>query len=227
MGTPTNFVVPTRLIKDVHDLRTFETSPAATRLQSFIQVFDRPSLLFGAVVKKLSTPPSFVARNTLQALNASVCGVKLSDECVISPLVTRLLAALSTVEQWTDDYPPSPQQMRYGNVSFRTWHQRLIASTAGACTTRPAPLSGATHTLPGDRSCLPLVREGVALTTRAILARRSYGASVAGGQSCETEHSLFHVFYFRLFSIPLKDERVECRDTFALSQLTLARGSRH
>jgi len=159
-----------------------------------------------------------VARNTLQALNASVCGVKLSDECVISPLVTRLLAALSTVEQWTDDYPPSPQQMRYGNVSFRTWHQRLIASTAGACTTRPAPLSGATHTLPGDRSCLPLVREGVALTTRAILARRSYGASVAGGQSCETEHSLFHVFYFRLFSIPLKDERVECRDTFALSQ---------
>jgi len=56
MGTPTSFVVPTRLIKDVHDLRTFETSPAATRLQSFIQVFDRPSLLFGAVVKKLSTP---------------------------------------------------------------------------------------------------------------------------------------------------------------------------
>jgi hypothetical protein len=60
-----------------------------------------------------------------------VRGVKLSDECFVSPLVKSLLDVLSTAEGWTKEYPPSPQQMRYGNQSFRAWHQRLTASAEG------------------------------------------------------------------------------------------------
>lgn len=67
-----------------------------------------------------------------QALNSSVRGVKLSDECHVSPLVARMLDVLTTVEGWVNEYPPSVQQMRYGNVSFRAWHQRLVSSSEGA-----------------------------------------------------------------------------------------------
>jgi hypothetical protein len=115
------FVAPLRLIKDVNDMRRFESSPAAARFLSFIQVtifYETFSIL---------VPTTFHP----QALNSSVRGVKLSDECFVSPFVKRLLDALSTVEEWVNEYPPSPQQMRYGNISFRAWHQRLMSSAAG------------------------------------------------------------------------------------------------
>jgi hypothetical protein len=49
----------------------------------------------------------------------------------VSPLVQRLLDTLNTMEGWCEEYPPSQQQMRYGNVAFREWHSRLMSSAAG------------------------------------------------------------------------------------------------
>mmetsp|Transcript_29801 Transcript_29801/g.73842 ORF Transcript_29801/g.73842 Transcript_29801/m.73842 type:complete len:102 (-) Transcript_29801:4772-5077(-) len=96
------FVEPGRLIKDLSDMRKFESSRTSARFLSFIH-----------------------------ALNSAVCGVKLSDECFVSPLVKRLVDALATAEEWMNEYPPSQEQMRYGNTAFRSWHQHLIASSKG------------------------------------------------------------------------------------------------
>jgi len=98
----TGFVVPERLLRTVNDIPKFLASRACKSLVEFIQ-----------------------------ALNMATRGAKLSDECTVSPLVQHILDTLNTMEGWCEEYPPSQQQMRYGNVAFREWHSRLMSSAAG------------------------------------------------------------------------------------------------
>ena len=96
------FIVPERLLRTVNDMPKFLASRACKSLVDFIR-----------------------------AMNTASEGAKLSDECIVSPLVQRLLDALNTMEGWCEEYPPSQQQMRYGNVAFREWHSRLLSSATG------------------------------------------------------------------------------------------------
>jgi len=96
------FIVPERLLRTVSDMPKFLASRACKSLVEFIR-----------------------------AMNAASQGAKLSNECVVSPLVQRLLDTLDTMEGWCEEYPPSQQQMRYGNVAFREWHSRLLSSATG------------------------------------------------------------------------------------------------
>ena len=96
------FIAPERLLRTVNDMPKFLASRACKSLVEFIR-----------------------------AINTASQGAKLSDECIVSPLVQRLLDTLNTMEGWCEEYPPSQQQMRYGNVAFREWHSRLLSSATG------------------------------------------------------------------------------------------------
>ena len=58
-------------------------------------------------------------------LGESVRGVKLTDEVEISQPVQRILDFLTKLSTWIDEIPPHDQTMRYGNIAFREWHDRL------------------------------------------------------------------------------------------------------
>ncbi|CAA0394211.1 unnamed protein product [Arabidopsis thaliana] len=59
------------------------------------------------------------------SLSESIRGFKISDPCHISPTVAAIVSILETLLQWIDEIPPAQQSARYGNVSFRSWHERL------------------------------------------------------------------------------------------------------
>ncbi|XP_010543879.1 PREDICTED: serine/threonine-protein phosphatase 2A activator-like [Tarenaya hassleriana] len=59
------------------------------------------------------------------ALSESIRGHKISDPCHVSPTVAAIVSILEAMVQWIDEIPPAQQSSRYGNVSYRTWHERL------------------------------------------------------------------------------------------------------
>uniref|UniRef100_A0A5B7C2Q7 Serine/threonine-protein phosphatase 2A activator n=1 Tax=Davidia involucrata TaxID=16924 RepID=A0A5B7C2Q7_DAVIN len=60
------------------------------------------------------------------ALSESIRAHKISDPCHQSPVVNSILSIIETLIQYVDDIPPAPQSSRYGNLSYRTWHSRMI-----------------------------------------------------------------------------------------------------
>ncbi|BDA45850.1 Serine/threonine-protein phosphatase 2A activator [Coccomyxa sp. Obi] len=62
------------------------------------------------------------------ALNESVKGRKVSDECQTSPPVQGLLNILRQLSEWVDAIPPVQQALRYGNPAFRTWFAKASAA---------------------------------------------------------------------------------------------------
>ncbi|KAF5739747.1 hypothetical protein HS088_TW12G00957 [Tripterygium wilfordii] len=60
------------------------------------------------------------------ALSESIRCHKLSDPCHESPVTKTIVSILQTLIQWVDEIPPLEQMARYGNVSYRTWHNRLV-----------------------------------------------------------------------------------------------------
>ncbi|KDR78541.1 hypothetical protein GALMADRAFT_243948 [Galerina marginata CBS 339.88] len=62
----------------------------------------------------------------LRRLNESVVGYSLPWEPQSrSQAVEKVLALLDGLDQWIDDIPPLKTPQRFGNLSFRTWGQRL------------------------------------------------------------------------------------------------------
>ncbi|GBG87382.1 hypothetical protein CBR_g45439 [Chara braunii] len=59
------------------------------------------------------------------ALSESVKGIKISDECHVSPVVQNLIGVLQTMSGWIDEIPPVKQPARYGNIAYRDWQKRL------------------------------------------------------------------------------------------------------
>lgn len=43
----------------------------------------------------------------------------------MSPLVTSVVSIIETLASFVDEIPPAPQSSRYGNVAYRTWHERM------------------------------------------------------------------------------------------------------
>ncbi|KAL2328476.1 hypothetical protein Fmac_021903 [Flemingia macrophylla] len=90
---------PAKRIQSPDDLRRLHSSPSG---QNFI---------------------GFVA-----ALSASVRGRKISDPCHLSPAAHSLLSLLQTLIEFADQTPPLPQPARFGNVAFRSWHDRMSSA---------------------------------------------------------------------------------------------------
>nr|KYP68748.1 Serine/threonine-protein phosphatase 2A regulatory subunit B' [Cajanus cajan] len=96
---PHHFLLPTKRIQSPDDIRRFHSSASG---QNFL---------------------GFVA-----ALSASVRACKISDPCHQSPATLSLLSLLQTLIQFADDTPPLPQPARFGNVAFRSWHEKMSSA---------------------------------------------------------------------------------------------------
>lgn len=59
------------------------------------------------------------------ALNEAVQGKALDAECPQSPSVNNVVQMLNKFDEWITEIPPTEQPQRFGNKSFRTWHERL------------------------------------------------------------------------------------------------------
>lgn len=75
---------------------------------------------------------SFSGQNFLgfvASLCQSVRGRKISDPCHLSPTLSAILAILDTLIDFIDSIPPLQQSSRYGNYAYRSWHDRMLASS--------------------------------------------------------------------------------------------------
>ncbi|MBA0693583.1 hypothetical protein Goari_003947, partial [Gossypium aridum] len=52
-------------------------------------------------------------------------GRKISDPCHESATVSNIVSIIENLSLWVDQIPPVQQSSRYGNISYRTWHERL------------------------------------------------------------------------------------------------------
>ncbi|XP_057455999.1 uncharacterized protein LOC130747162 [Lotus japonicus] len=94
-----------------------------------------PPFHFQTPIKRITTPDdtrhfldSDSGNNFLgfvAALSQSVRGRKISDPCHLSDPVNAVVQAIETLSLWVDEIPPVQQAARYGNVAYRTWHERM------------------------------------------------------------------------------------------------------
>ncbi|EZA62420.1 hypothetical protein DMN91_003427 [Ooceraea biroi] len=90
------FVVPKKCIKVPADIAAWEKSEAYFEYLGFIL-----------------------------ALNGAVQGKALDAECPQSDIVNSVVQMLNKFDEWITEIPPTEQPQRFGNKSFRIWHERL------------------------------------------------------------------------------------------------------
>ncbi|KAG6598694.1 Serine/threonine-protein phosphatase 2A activator, partial [Cucurbita argyrosperma subsp. sororia] len=98
-----------------------------------------PPFLFQAPSKKIQSPEDIRSFNDsdsgknflgfIVALSESMRGHKISDPCHQSDIVNTFISMLCTLIDWVDEIPPTEQAARYGNISYRTWHSRLVENS--------------------------------------------------------------------------------------------------
>ncbi|KAL6260085.1 hypothetical protein P5V15_007624 [Pogonomyrmex californicus] len=93
---PHEFVVPTKRVKTPNDLTLWKRSEAYYEYMGFIL-----------------------------ALNQAVQGSALDSECSQSSAVNSIVQMLNKFDEWIAEIPPTEQPQRFGNKSFRIWHERL------------------------------------------------------------------------------------------------------
>ncbi|XP_024878307.1 serine/threonine-protein phosphatase 2A activator-like [Temnothorax curvispinosus] len=90
------FVVPKKCVKTPSDLALWEKSEAYYEYLGFIL-----------------------------ALNGAVQGTALDAQCPQSLVINNVVQMLNKFDEWITEIPPTEQPQRFGNKSFRTWHERL------------------------------------------------------------------------------------------------------
>ncbi|KAI3442787.1 Serine/threonine-protein phosphatase 2A activator [Psidium guajava] len=98
-----------------------------------------PPYQFQVPVKRIQSPDdirrfhdSDVSKNFLGfvvALSESIRGHKISDSCHESSTVSAIVSILETLTRWIEEIPPVQQAARYGNISYRSWHERLVETS--------------------------------------------------------------------------------------------------
>ncbi|XP_018808593.1 serine/threonine-protein phosphatase 2A activator-like [Juglans regia] len=100
VSPPYHFLLPTKRILSPDDIRRFLDSDAAKNFLGFIV-----------------------------ALSESIRSHKISDPCHLSPTIDSIVSITETLIRWIDEIPPLQQASRYGNLSYRTWHDRLAETS--------------------------------------------------------------------------------------------------
>jgi serine/threonine-protein phosphatase 2A activator len=59
------------------------------------------------------------------AINDAVKGKAVDSKYPCSAIVNKVFEMLNKFNQWIDDIPPTEQPQRFGNKSFRIWHEKL------------------------------------------------------------------------------------------------------
>ncbi|XP_050225260.1 uncharacterized protein LOC126674792 [Mercurialis annua] len=96
ISPPYHFETPIKKIQSPDDIRRFHNSTAGQNFLGFIV-----------------------------ALSESIRGCKISDQFHESLTIKTLISILQTLINWIEEIPPVQQSARYGNVSYRTWQNRL------------------------------------------------------------------------------------------------------
>ncbi|KAL5705199.1 hypothetical protein ACHQM5_023535 [Ranunculus cassubicifolius] len=96
ISPPYQFQIPIKRINSPDDIRRFHDSDSGKNFLGFIV-----------------------------ALSESFRGYKISDPCHQSETLNIIVSILQTLVNWVDEIPPAQQSSRYGNYSFRVWHERL------------------------------------------------------------------------------------------------------
>lgn len=100
VSPPYHFQAPSKRIHSPDDIRRFHDSDSGRNFIGFVV-----------------------------ALSESTRGRKISDPCHQSDTVGSIVSILDTLIQWIEDIPPAQQASRYGNLSYRTWHARLVENS--------------------------------------------------------------------------------------------------
>jgi len=61
----------------------------------------------------------------VKLLNTSVLNKKISDQCLESQNVKKVLELLDIISNWIDDIPPAANAQRFGNKAFRIWLNKV------------------------------------------------------------------------------------------------------
>ncbi|KAL6184139.1 hypothetical protein ACLB2K_045543 [Fragaria x ananassa] len=100
ISPPFHFQPPSKRIQTPDDLRRFHDSDSGKHFLGFVV-----------------------------ALSQSIHSNKISDPCHESPVTASIVSILETLIQWVHEIPPTQQAARYGNVSYRVWHDRLVQNS--------------------------------------------------------------------------------------------------
>jgi serine/threonine-protein phosphatase 2A activator len=100
VSPPYKFQTPTKIIQSPDDIRHLHDSDSGKNFLGFVV-----------------------------ALSESIRGHKISDPCHVSRTINSIVSILETLIRWIDEIPPLQQPSRYGNLSYRTWHERLIETS--------------------------------------------------------------------------------------------------
>lgn len=106
-STPHNFIKPVKKIHESHDVPAFLTSKAYTDIMTFILQLNR------------SMFPEKHSDNTSQSWPLN------TEEVQFSAPVRQLQQLLSKLEDLIQEVPPDTGPRRFGNISFRKWHEVL------------------------------------------------------------------------------------------------------
>ncbi|XP_027100135.1 serine/threonine-protein phosphatase 2A activator isoform X1 [Coffea eugenioides] len=93
---PYSFQTPVKIISSQNDIVRLHSSPTFANFLGFVV-----------------------------SLSESIKSHKLSDPCHVSPAVCTIVDVIEKLIAFVDEIPPVPQSARYGNVAYRTWHDRM------------------------------------------------------------------------------------------------------
>ncbi|XP_015164743.1 serine/threonine-protein phosphatase 2A activator isoform X2 [Solanum tuberosum] len=93
---PYHFQTPVKKIHNQNDIVQFQSSPTCQNFLGFVVL-----------------------------LSESIRSHKLSDPCHESPVVLAIVSVLETLSVYVDEIPLAPLSSRYGNLAYRTWHERM------------------------------------------------------------------------------------------------------
>ncbi|KAL8520667.1 hypothetical protein ACS0TY_011275 [Phlomoides rotata] len=96
LSLPHQFATPCKRINSRDDISLFHSSPSCRNYLGF------------AV-----------------SLSESTKSRKLSDPYHVSPTVEIIVSIIQKLVDYVDEIPPLQQSARYGNISYRTWHERM------------------------------------------------------------------------------------------------------
>ncbi|KAL2484984.1 phosphotyrosyl phosphatase activator (PTPA) family protein [Abeliophyllum distichum] len=96
ISPPYHFTAPSKIIHSQDDIVRFHSSPFFHNFTGFIV-----------------------------SLSESIKSRKLSDPYHVSSTIEVIISILQTLSDYVDEILPAPQSARYGNVAYRTWHERM------------------------------------------------------------------------------------------------------
>ncbi|XP_011506533.1 PREDICTED: serine/threonine-protein phosphatase 2A activator-like [Ceratosolen solmsi marchali] len=93
------FIEPKKAIKGIQDMSVWQKSEAYFEYFGFIM-----------------------------AINDAVKGKAIDSKYSCSSTVNKVCELLNKFDQWINEIPPTEQPQRFGNKSFRIWHEKLLGS---------------------------------------------------------------------------------------------------